>query len=442
MDVGIPTNKLTTDVTFSSDANATSAVVGIYSQFSSSTSLCAGGVTVYTGLAADELQYTFNSSDTKEFETNSIATTNPTVQTNFWQPAYQYIYQANACIEGISASHTLSPSVKNQLLGESKVIRSLLYFNLIQLFGDVPLVTGTDYHTSANLPRTATNQIYHLIIEDLTSAKQQLKEDYPSDNPVRPNLFTASALLARVYLYMGNWAAAEAEANAVIESKKYSLVTDLNKVFLMNSSEAIWQIMPYGNTINTLEGNNFVPFSPRGTPAYLITDRLWQAFEAEDPRRDSWTSTRTLNGKTYSFPFKYKVPARPNNTISEYYTMFRLAEQYLIRSEARIRQGKISDGITDLNTIRSRARGTNSEILQNRPTNISHEQALAYLQHERRIELFAEWGHRWYDLKRNKLAIATLKPIKAQWNDTDTLFPIPRGEMILNPQLTQNNGYN
>lgn len=441
VDVGIPPNKITTDVTFSSDANATAAVTGIYSDFASTTSLCAGGITAYTALASDELLYVNNDPDTREFQTNSISSNNPTIQITFWQRAYQYIYQANACIEGISSSQSLSIAVKNQLLGECKVTRSFLYLHLIQLFGDIPLITTTDYRLSATTPRTSTNKVYDQILEDLNSAKALLKEDYPTSNAVRPNLFTAKALLARTYLYLHQWAAAEEEASAVIGSKKYTLVTDLNNVFLMNSSEAIWQIMPYGN-INTLEGNYFVTFSPRMIPPYQLTEQLWQAFEPGDPRRVSWTSTRTLNGKSNIFPFKYKIPARPNNTITEYYTMFRLAEQYLIRSEARIRQGKISDGIADLNIIRGRARGSDLSILPDRPSAISQDQALSYLQQERRIELFAEWGHRWYDLKRAKLAITTLRPIKAGWQDTDTLFPIPRGEIILNSNLTQNNGYN
>ncbi|QJB30817.1 RagB/SusD family nutrient uptake outer membrane protein [Chitinophaga oryzae] len=441
VDVGVPANKITTDVTFNNDADATAAVTGIYSQFASTTSLCSGGVTVYTGLVSDELQYVNNDPDTKEFQANAISSNNPTIQIAFWQRAYQYIYQTNACLEGIAASQLLSSAVKNQLSGECKVVRSFLYFNLVQLFGDVPLVTTTDYRASSGIPRTAAHLVYSQVIEDLNSAKQLLKEDYPSANAVRPNLFTAKALLARVYLCLNNWAAAELESGAVIDAKKYSLVTDLNKVFLMNSTEAIWQIMSYGN-INTLEGNSFVTFSSRTIPPYQLTEQLWQAFEPGDPRQVSWTSTRTLNGKNYTFPFKYKIPARPNNTISEYYTMFRLAEQYLIRSEARIMQGKIADGIADLNIVRARARGTDVAVLPDRPASVSQHQAIAYLQQERRIELFTEWGNRWYDLKRAKLATITLKPLKIGWQDTDTLFPIPSGEIILNPHLTQNNGYN
>jgi hypothetical protein len=209
----------------------------------------------------------------------------------------------------------------------------------------------------------------------------------------------------------------------------------------MNSNEAIWQIMSYGN-INTLEGNAFVPFSPNAVPPYQISAQLWQSFEPQDPRQASWTNTRTLNGKSYTFPFKYKIPARPNNTISEYYTIFRLAEQYLIRSEARIRQGRIADGIADLNVIRARARGADITALPDRSAAVSQDQAMDYLRQERRTELFTEWGHRWYDLKRMKLATAILKPLKSGWNDTDTLFPVPSGEIILNPHLTQNNGYN
>lgn len=116
--------------------------------------------------------------------------------------------------------------------------------------------------------------------------------------------------------------------------------------------------------------------------------------------------------------------------------VMRLAEQYLIRAEARIQQGKLDDGRNDLDAIRHRAG------LPNLSTSLTQPALLLAVEQERKVELFAEWGHRWFDLKRTKRADAVLGPIKgANWQSTDTLYPIPSDAIRTNANLTQNEGY-
>ncbi|RBL91109.1 RagB/SusD family nutrient uptake outer membrane protein [Chitinophaga flava] len=443
VEVDTPGNKITTQQLFNDDASATTAVAGLYSRISSSfLTIGSGGTTIYTGLSSDELISSVNTPDLKEFQTNSISSTNSTNQNAFWRPAYLSIYQANACIEGLTASNGMSPRIKNQLLGECKVVRSLFYFYLIQLYGDVPLITKTDYNTTSVQGRNSVNDIYGLIINDLTDAKNLLAENYPSDGRLRPNSYTAAALLARVYLFTGNWKLAETEANNIINSPKYILQSDLNKVFLSTSNEAIWQMASVVGGINTREGSTFLTTSPLVIPVYLISDQLLNAFEPGDPRKSAWIGSKTITNQTYYFPFKYKVPFSFSSVITEHYMVLRLAEQYLIRAEARIRQGKTDDGIGDLNVLRKRARGTNNAVLPDLPMGLPQDQALSSVLKERRIELMMEWGSRWFDLKRFHLCNTILKPIKPAWQDTDTLFPVPNQEILLNKNLTQNNGYN
>lgn len=115
--------------------------------------------------------------------------------------------------------------------------------------------------------------------------------------------------------------------------------------------------------------------------------------------------------------------------------VFRLAEQYLIRAEARAQQGDATGAKADINAIRNRA---------GLPDTDADGQAsiLAAIEHERRIEFFTEWGHRWFDLKRTGRADAVLSPIKPNWQSTDVLFPIPLQEIENNPNLLpQNAGY-
>ena len=114
--------------------------------------------------------------------------------------------------------------------------------------------------------------------------------------------------------------------------------------------------------------------------------------------------------------------------------VMRLAEQYLIRAEARAQQGNISGGLSDLNVIRNRANLIDI-------SGVSQNELLKDIIQEKRIELFTEWGHRWLDLKRTNNTDAILSPIKPNWNSEDKLYPIPLRELDSNPNLNQNSGY-
>ena len=118
IEVDVPKNQLVTATVFKDSADATAAVVGMYTsmmQFSTTLNFANGAITIYSGLASDELQYTSTDPAILNFYTNTIAPEN-SLNNNLWRYAYEIIYHANACIEGLSASQTLNPSVKNQLL--------------------------------------------------------------------------------------------------------------------------------------------------------------------------------------------------------------------------------------------------------------------------------------------------------------------------------------
>src|SRR5690606_1021237 len=133
-------------------------------------------------------------------------------------------------------------------------------------------------------------------------------------------------------------------------------------------------------------------------------------------------------------PYKYKIRDSSDSS-QEYSVVFRLSEQYLIRSEARLYQGNLSGSLSDLNLIRFRA-GLNSIHSNN------HVEMLNIILTERRHELFSEFGHRWFDLKRTNMAEPILSPIKPNWRSTNVLFPIPENELLINPNLLpQNPGY-
>jgi hypothetical protein len=170
-----------------------------------------------------------------------------------------------------------------------------------------------------------------------------------------------------------------------------------------------------------------------------LSSSLLGSFEQGDKRFTSWVDSTNYSGIVYYSPYKYKIgsaQASPGGDYLEYYMVLRLAEQFLIRSEARVNLNNLTEAISDLNKIRQRA-GLN--LL---PNTLAKQEVLDAIEKERRIELFAEWGHRWLDLKRWGKADAVLGPVKgSNWQITDKLYPIPQSELIVNPNLMQNPGY-
>lgn len=377
--------------------------------------------------------YSVSSKD--EFIKNEISITNhSTIEGVFWNAAYKYIYASNLIVENATASTQLTAPVKNSVVGQALFIRAFCYFHLMNLFGDVPLATTSDYRVNAVLPRTAKSNVMAQVIDDLVKAQNLLLTTYPSTERVKVNKWTAAALLARVYLYKQDFANAEIQATNVINSGMYTLETNLSNVFLKASNEAIWQLRPVNPVYNSYEGNAILPATTSSTPTYLITTGLLNAFEAGDARRTAWVQSRSFASQTVYYPYKYKVYGS-SAPLTEYYMMFRLAEQYLIRAEARTMQSNISGAQSDINKIRNRA-GLGNTIANDQTT------LLNAIGQERRIELLAEWGHRWYDLKRTQRANTILGALKpTTWQSTDVLWPIPQSQINLNPFLTQNPGY-
>jgi hypothetical protein len=432
VDVPNPEDRIAAAEVFKDDATALSAISGLYVRMQSANIFSNSGMTLYPGLSADELLSSSPGSVNEEFATNSISTGNTSLRTNVWASGYNLIFQANSILEGLEKSERVSAAVKNQLTGEAKFIRAYCHFYLVNLFGAIPLITTTDYQRNAKLPRASVNEVYVQIIEDLQEAKLLIPANYVSSGKVRPNKWAVTALLARVYLYRGEWQKAETESSAVINSGAYSIISNLNNVFLANSAEAIWQLIPSSTSFNTTEGNVLIP-GTNAVPTYPINNSLLNSFATGDARKTNWIKSIVAGGGIYYYPFKYKV--KTSTTITEYHMVLRYAEQLLIRAEARAHLNDLAGAVADVNLIRSRAglsnfSSTNQAII------------LTAIEKERQEELFCEWGHRWFDLKRTNKADAVLSIVKgSNWQATDSLYPIPFSEILRNPALVQNPGY-
>jgi starch-binding outer membrane protein, SusD/RagB family len=438
VEVDPPQTVLSTQTVFTNDASATSSLIGIYSKMVESNGFASIYTTLLNGLAADEfVNYSSNAAQA-EFYTNSLNSLN-TLNNTVWGNAYQYIYAANKVIEGITSSEKISEQVKRQLTGEAKFIRAFCYFYLVNMYGDVPLISSIDYKANLIASRTPKEEVYQYIITELKDAQTLLADGYvKNDNAstierARPNRWAATALLARVDLYTEDWSNAEAQATSIINNtSKYSIVPNLDNVFLKNSTEAIWQLMSGRVDVHTWEANIFIlAAAPCCATGSALSNQLLTAFDSADARKKNWINSFSTGGNTYYHPFKYKVKGATGIPVTEYYMVLRLAEQYLIRAEAKAQQNNLSGAIEDVNITRTRAE------LSKLSSSLSKTQILRAIEQERRFELFAEWGHRWFDLKNEVLG-----PLKApNWQNTDLFYPIPQTEINNDNNLTQNPGY-
>lgn len=437
VDVDAPSNQLVTSTVYTSDNTIKSALAGMFVTYAETESYDTQfSLAFVTGNSADETQYFTSVADFDPFIKNSILTDNNYIL-SIWSSLYTSIYQANAIIAGVNnAGGNVSDGIKKEALGEAKFMRALCYFYLTNLWGDVPLAVSTDPSVNSHLSRTARAIIYQRIIQDLTDARDALQPDYSFSNSerIRPNKFAALGLLARVYLYNKDWADAEASASAVISnSSLYSLLatTDLANMFVENNDEAILQFSNNADGLTAESGYYALDIS--SIPDFQLTPSLVNAFESGDQRFTNWVGVTQYQGATYYYLSKYK-----NNTIvsasPEYCTYMRLAEQYLIRAEARAQQNNLTGAVSDINIIRKRAGLGNT-------TATSQRDILLAVEQERRVELFSEYGHRWNDLRRTGRADAVLGAAKPGWKPSAALYPIPQSEIRNNNNLTQNPGY-
>ncbi|WP_160710805.1 RagB/SusD family nutrient uptake outer membrane protein [Chitinophaga solisilvae] len=427
IEVQSPVNQLASGKVFADDNTAISAITDIYGRFKGDAFLTAN-VMLCPALSADELS-DYNGS-LRGYNVNNVPA-NDNFTKGMWTNFYKLIYESNALLEGLSASKNVSVSLRKQLYGEGLTIRAFCYFELVNFFGEVPLLLTTDVKANAVAPRNAAAAIYKQLIADLTAARDSLGDAYVSADRARINKSTATALLARVYLYTSNWKAAEEQASAVINNGMYTLNTDLSKVFLKNSTETILQL--WNSLGYTQLGAQLIPVS--GNLSYALTPDFMNALSDKDLRKSTWTGNVVYGGSVSYYPAKYKLRQTATGPDAEYFILFRLAEQYLIRAEARARQEKISTALDDVNTLRHRA-GIDSLQVN------TLSEMLNAIEQERRMELFAEWGDRWFDLKRTGRIDAVMNRAKpGNWTQHAALYPIPQVELGANPALTQNKGY-
>jgi len=404
-------------------------------------------------------------SDQDEFDKYYIRTTNPYLD-GFWYSSYKGINRINTVLgrmEGISIDKTLSD--RYQL--ECKFLRALMYFNLVRVFGDVPLVLKEISISEAyEYGRDPKDNVYQQIISDLKEA-EGLPVSYKSDADVgRATSGAAKALLGKVYLTLNNYSEAETKLAEVINSSVYSLLENtagsLNNdgyasVFYAqnhNSKEAVFEVQykkgGYGTGSNF--SNNFAPENS-GTNVVPVGGSLgnnipememFGVYEEGDLRRDfsmalgyndnrkdgEWVDARYVS--------KYFDVSYSGNDNDNNFPVIRYADVLLMYAEALNQNGKTLQACEYLNKIRRRGFGYQTTETSPVDINTSDKQTFFLaVEHERRVELAFE-GHRWFDLIRTNRAVEVMTAKGYKLNESNLICPIPQKQIDVNPALKQN----
>jgi hypothetical protein len=367
-----------------------------------------------------------------------------------WKHSYIAIQAANIVLNRIDAITDMDDATKKTRKGEVKFIRALVYFNLVRLYGDVPLVIKetvdpTDYFGQGRAP---ASEVYTQIIADLTQAAEEL----PNINEIgRATAGAANTLLGKVQLTNGNPLAAIDALRAVTG---YSWITNYSDLFGIaneNNAASIFEVQFQSGVNGNSEGSKFATlFTAQSNPGSkgnnLPTQDLSDSFEPGDKRRNELipdAATPSLNISTkYLDSNQPQLEDGSNNVI-----VLRYADVLLMLAEALNEQGYVADGeaFTLLNQIRSR--GALPALTSATVTNKA--EFITALLEERRHEFFHE-THRWFDLKRlgDPVTVmnnhfASIPGLNRIIDVDDLLLPIPQNQVDTDPEfIIQNPGYN
>jgi len=405
---------------------------------------------------------------------------------SLWGDMYSGITRANSALERMNEFTFSDETLGNRLKGEARFMRAYYYFNLVRWYGDVPLLEGAvtnfssidDVVEVSSVPRTSTDEIYALIMDDLNFAAGNLAtladlRGTPDEG--RATQEAANTLLGLVYLTRGEYNDAETTLLKVENSSGLALTPDFSCVSGSNTIESIFEIQFAGDNAASRNGlNNQVPPEGSGqgniafeqpTGAIFAELQFFNSFSPNDKRLSEFFITEYMDGGEV-VPFWEFAQAAPHfakyvNTV-EYsdinYPILRYADVLLMIAEAKVQNGKpVTEAEPYLNAVRNRAG------LPNITSGLPAAQFMDSLFLERKKELCLE-GHEFFDSKRFGKLISDVEAsiefnrnFKEMYPDSslvalprdpnisvttdDLLWPLPVNSLERNDELTQNPGY-
>ena len=380
--------------------------------------------------------------------------------TGIWQESYEGIHRANVAIQKIP-DIKMDENLKARLVGESKFLRALFYFNLVRLFGDVPLVEVPKPNLQDYLlPRTSAEDVYtSVIIPGFTDASKTLPASYNATDKGRATKGAALGMLADVYLTRQQWDLAAQNAKAVMDLGVYGLWDDYAdnfKVANYNGKESVFEVQFYGevsseNSRIVISGLPSIFAFPAGVEIMLPTQDLLNTFEEGDYRKDvTFFDSYDYFGHNTFYPHIWKhwdqaaFPPKETGRTGANFQVMRYAQVLLMYAEAlnEANSGPTPEAYAAVNQVRARARHGNPDVLPDL-AGLSQDEFRAAVLREKRCETVNE-GQRWFDLVRTGRLVERVKAAKGAKSSPESfnmLFPVPQHERDIDPKLTQNNGY-
>jgi len=384
---------------------------------------------------------------------------------NYWQFAYESVARANNVIANVPTI-SMDEALKARIIGEAKFIRAYTYFNLVNLFGKVPLKLSPQISQEAiHVPLSEVTAIYGQIEKDLTEAAGVLPVSYPASDVGRVTKGAALGMLGKVSLYQQKWQEALNYFHQLDDLGIYGLLpnySDNFKLAFENSKESVFEIQQLsgqnpgaGSPLNQW----FAPFITGGYYFNAPTQSLVDAFEKSsggevDPRLDASIGREGqpwLNGEAFSMgwsPTGYltkkhqqplsEVPANLTGDAGLNYIYMRYADVLLMKAEAFVETNNADSAKANLNKVRQRARnsysGTAPADLLPDITTTDINQLREAIRKERRVELAQEF-HRYFDLMRWGKEAAE-SALGEDFNyEEDRYFPLPQEEIDSNQAI-------
>ncbi len=435
---------------FSNEAEIESAIVGAYGQLQN------GGLYGLDLIGVGEIsgEDSFEeiaANDGGRFGQLDDFSTNPgnDLVGDIWRESYEGIQRVNVVLNRITDIEFENENLKTNRIGEMKFLRALLYYNLVRLYGDVPLVVEEtespfDFFGQG---RTPSEEVYTQIQNDLQDAIQDLPQE---KSPARPAEGAARALLADVQMTRGDSAAALTNLEAVVNSGEYELMATTADIFGVaneGNAEILFEVQFASgfNADGSIEGSPAASqFRPSGTTANakghnLPTQAFIDSYETGDTRLDDYVAVDP-DANPFYFTTKYEVSDTGVNDGGSDHLIIRFADVVLKYAEVLNENGQTAEAIIQLNRVRTRAglAGT---------TATSQADVEEAIRLERRFELFGE-GHRWFDLKRYGNAVEVMNTFfestgaTTRINENNLLLPIPQSQIDTDPDvIIQNPGY-
>ncbi len=455
-----PVSTVTVDALYKTDKDFQDAVIGMYSPLRSQYE----NFWLFGDLPGDDTEQQHSASLDLVSINNFFVNSNMGVLHSSWLNYYVIINRSNILLSQIEAADVSIVKNKERHIGEAKFLRALAYFDLVRIFGDVPMVTTPiTVEESSVKRRDNVDMIYdEVIIRDLQDAENKLPEKYSGSNVGRATKGAAKALLGKVYLTRKQFINAEAKLQEVT-TMNYALLKKYNDLFDFTKeehhSEYIFDIEYTGGglALGSSFSNKFVPnmsqiinfFRLKGSGGQQgsPTAKIFDLYDPKDLRK-SISIAKIADGLTdengkfipmtpidlTTYTKKYVTPLENANDSPANWKVIRFADILLMYAEALNENGKTNEALGYLNQVRNRA-GLEGYL------DLTQEDTREKIYLERRFEFYLE-GHRWFDLVRTGRALSVLQPQGMQPHMT--VFPIPLAEIqvINNPSIfPQNPGY-